>query len=235
MCNRKLTVLARVQWERLPKQGMAPSLRSSFALVPHKNSAVLFGGAADEEAKKGEVIVSNFFNDLYQLNLAQARWYPVAMRLGGSARAKGARQGRCRRICIYKTGSTTVQVGLQRRQSVVCAEEMADITARMGAVTTDADAARAAAATRIQAHYRGHVVRRAYKLYRIGGTVSEVLYSPAAYGVDLSSRDAPKPRARINASACVVKSTLWLFGGCVEVGDKEVCLCFAPEQLRILL
>lgn len=79
-----------MQWERVPKQGMAPSLRSSFAMVPHENAAVLFGGAADEEAKKGEVIVSNFFNDLYQLNLTQGRWYPVAMRLGGGAKAKGA-------------------------------------------------------------------------------------------------------------------------------------------------
>jgi hypothetical protein len=51
----------------------------------------------------------------------------------------------------------------------------------------------------------------------------QVLYSPAAYGVDLSSQNAPKPRARINANMCVVKNTLWLFGGIVEIGDKEVC------------
>lgn len=40
---------------------------------------------------------------------------------------------------------------------------------------TPADA-RARAATRIQAHYRGHVVRRAMKSYRIGGQLSEVLH-----------------------------------------------------------
>lgn len=99
------------------------------------------------------------------------------------------------------------------------------MTKRLGKVTTDPqEAARAEAATRIQAHYRGHVVRKAFKVYRLGGTISEVLYSPAAYGVDLSSRNAPKPRARINASACVLRNTLYMFGGCVEIGDKEVTL-----------
>jgi hypothetical protein len=78
-----------VQWERIPKQGMAPSLRSSFGMVLHKNNAILFGGATDEEAKKGEVVVSSFFNDLYQLNLLQGRWFPVSMRLPATEKAKG--------------------------------------------------------------------------------------------------------------------------------------------------
>jgi Galactose oxidase, central domain len=72
--------IADEKWERKPKAGMAPSKRASFAMVSHKTRAVLFGGTADEEGKGGEVLVSNFFNDLYQLNLSQWRWYPVAMR-----------------------------------------------------------------------------------------------------------------------------------------------------------
>ena len=107
--------------------------------------------------------------------------------------------------------------------SALIADDMALIAKRVGTLATDDDASkRAAAATRIQASYRGHVVRQAFKVYQTGGAISEVLYSPAAYGVDLSSKAAPKPRARINASACVVKNTLWLFGGCVEIGDREV-------------
>ena len=33
---------------------------------------------------------------------------------------------------------------------------------------------------------------------KVGGVVSELLYSPAAYGLDMSVRNAPKPRARIS-------------------------------------
>ena len=36
------------------------------------------------------------------------------------------------------------------------------------------------AAVKIQAHYRGYTVRKAYKLYRLGGQVSELLYSPGS-------------------------------------------------------
>lgn len=50
-------------------------------MVKQKNRAFLFGGAADEEAKGGEVLVSTFFNELYQLSLEHFRWYPVAMRV----------------------------------------------------------------------------------------------------------------------------------------------------------
>jgi hypothetical protein len=91
MIDRSLKTSGQVcmQWERMPKQGMAPSVRSSFGMVLHKNKAIMFGGAADEEAKKGEVLVSSFFNDLYQLNLLQGRWYPVALRLVQTQKAKG--------------------------------------------------------------------------------------------------------------------------------------------------
>jgi hypothetical protein len=110
---------------------------------------------------------------------------------------------------------------------------MEDLIARVGKLMTDKEASKDAAATCIQAHYRGHVVRKAFKIYKIGGAMSEVLYSPAAYGVDLSSRNAPKPRARINANMCVVKNVLWLFGGIVEIGDKEVSLSLLTIQLSL--
>lgn len=45
--------------------------------------------------------------------------------------------------------------------------------------------------------FRGYVVQKAYTLYKIGGVVSELLYSPAAYGLDMSVLNAPKPKARI--------------------------------------
>ena len=47
--------------------------------------------------------------------------------------------------------------------------------------------------------------------------MSELLYSPATYGIDLSSRDAPKPRARLAPMMAVVKNTMYMLGGIVEV------------------
>lgn len=49
----QLLLLVLTQWERVKRAGMAPSPRSSFAMVVHKGRAFLFGGASDNEAKVG--------------------------------------------------------------------------------------------------------------------------------------------------------------------------------------
>jgi hypothetical protein len=59
-------------------------------MVRWKASAYLFGGAADDEAKGGEVLVSTFFNDLYQYSIPHARWYPVTMKPPKLASKAGA-------------------------------------------------------------------------------------------------------------------------------------------------
>ena len=88
----------------------------------------------------------------------------------------------------------------------------------------DKNSALVRAATRIQAAYRGYAVRSAYKAYRLGGQVSELLYSPAAYGIDLSAKDMLKPRARSAPMLCVLRNTLWMWGGMVEIGHTDVVL-----------
>jgi hypothetical protein len=80
------------------------------------------------------------------------------------------------------------------------------------------------AAARIQANFRGYRVRRAYQTYRLGGPVSELLYSPAAYGIDLSAKDMVKPRPRAAPLLCVLRNTLWLLGGQVEIATKDIVL-----------
>jgi hypothetical protein len=108
-------------------------------------------------------------------------------------------------------------------------------------------------------------VRKAFKVYRLGGAISEILYSPAAFGLDMSVKNMPKPRGRISAqvrpwlqraqqlaagrhaaAACrrrlggpgrerrggraaaaqvaVLGNTLFLMGGIVEVGEREITL-----------
>ncbi|KAI8464529.1 MAG: hypothetical protein J3K34DRAFT_474238 [Monoraphidium minutum] len=88
----------------------------------------------------------------------------------------------------------------------------------------DDAAATRPAAVRIQSRFRGFAVRKAYTLYKVGGVMSELLYSPAAYGLDMSVRNMPKPRARISPQVAVVGNAMWLLGGTVEVGDKEITL-----------
>ncbi|KAF5841296.1 hypothetical protein DUNSADRAFT_13569 [Dunaliella salina] len=72
--------LTNYTWERVKKAGMAPSPRSSFAMVVHKGRAFLFGGASDNEAKDGLDLCSEFHNDLYTFNLEKRRWFATELR-----------------------------------------------------------------------------------------------------------------------------------------------------------
>ena len=63
---------------------------------------------------------------------------------------------------------------------------------------------------------------QAYKTYKLGGKMSELLYSPATYGVDFSSKTMLKPRARQAPMMAVVKNALWLMGGIVEVNEDSL-------------
>lgn len=50
---------------------------------------------------------------------------------------------------------------------------------------------------------------QAYQTYKLGGKISELLYSPAAYGIDLSSKDMPKPSEPPERSS-KDRSTSWM-------------------------
>ena len=63
----------------------------------------------------------------------------------------------------------------------------------------------------------GGCTAQAYTTYKLGGKLSEMLYSPATYGVDFSGKNLPRPKARANGNLAVTGNTLWLMGGIVEV------------------
>ena len=86
-----------------------------------------------------------------------------------------------------------------------------------------------AAATRIQAHFRGYKTYKAYKAYKTykitGGSkgVQELLYSPALIK-GASQAKIVHPCPRIKASMVVLDNVLWLYGGSFEDKDIEITL-----------
>eukprot|EP00884_Botryococcus_braunii_P008682 jgi/Botrbrau1/17815/Bobra.0127s0060.1 len=185
------------KWEKVKKEGMAPGPRMSFGLVVHKKRAIVFGGVTDT-AGRGDRVYSEQHNELYQYNLELKRWFPVALR-----------------VCHPpKTDASPREEELSDDKEAVS----------LGSGKLDKDSVLYKAAVRIQSRYRGYVIRKAYKTYKLGGKISELLYSPAAYGIDLSSQHILKPRARANPMMTVYGNTLVLMGGIVEVESKDVTL-----------
>ncbi|KDD76720.1 hypothetical protein H632_c127p0, partial [Helicosporidium sp. ATCC 50920] len=153
------------RWERAKRSGMAPGPRTSFGMVQHGNRAVLFGGVLDRAGLRDRVY-SELFNELYQLNLVTRRWFPLELR--GKARES-----------IRDRAAGEEEGG--------AADGRGPAAAAGASAPSPLEALLAKAATKIQAHYRGHVVRKAFKVYKLGGVASELLYSPAVFGLDLAA------------------------------------------------
>lgn len=207
------------QWERIKKAGMAPSPRISFGLGVHKQRAVMFGGVLDREGA-GDRLYSELYNELYQFNFIQKRWYPIALRTPKKTGKSKRSQDTDSFEKNYKdevASEETDANGAPRPKMNI------DLDDALSRLTASKDSPLVRAATRIQAAFRGHAVRKAYQTYRMGGQISELLYSPAAYGIDLSAA-GPKPRARSAPMVAVVKNNLWVWGGIVEISHNDVVL-----------
>ena len=149
---------------------------------------VLFGGVSDNETLGGESLVSEFYNDLFAFNLENTRWYPIALKglpakpggQGGGASSSGGVAGGSRAASTAVASKSTAAAAAIDTSGFT--PGMRELLAAQGEGAQKLHAA----ATRIQAHYRGYTVRKAYRVYRVGGAVSELLYSPATFGIDLS-------------------------------------------------
>jgi hypothetical protein len=204
--------LKNYSWEKVKKAGMAPTPRTSFGLVTHKARAVFFGGVHDREGG-GDRLYSELFNEAYQFNMVSKRWFPLAMR--PPKKAEKINQ------VVAEDGESTTTSATEKELPPGISPEM---HAELMKLVSNKNSPLVKAATRIQAAYRGHMVRSAMKAYKLGGQVSELLYSPATYGIDLSAKDMIKPRARSAPMLAVLRHTLWMWGGMVEIGHTDVVL-----------
>ena len=82
-----------VEMGEMKRQGLAPSARAGASSAVHalKKRLVLFGGVVDHEVKRGDVIVSEFFTDAYNMNLEAKKWFPVT--LTATIRRRRTRRG----------------------------------------------------------------------------------------------------------------------------------------------
>ncbi|KAL4541299.1 hypothetical protein Ndes2437B_g05679 [Nannochloris sp. 'desiccata'] len=204
-------------WEKVKKAGMAPTPRTSFGLVTHKTRAVFFGGVHDREGG-GDRLYSELFNEAYQFNMVSRRWFPLAMR---PPKKTGANNDGSLNELALATEPSEMEAAQQKELPPGVSPEM---HAELMKLVSNKNSPLVQAATRIQAAYRGHMVRSAMKAYKLGGQISELLYSPASFGIDLSAKDMIKPRARSAPMLAVLRHTLWMWGGMVEIGHTDVVL-----------
>lgn len=77
-------------WEKLSRKGQAPSPRGGAAVCVHKQRFILFGGVFDEE-KRRHTMQSTFYNDLFVYDMDRRRWFEFKLR-GKKKEGEGKRR-----------------------------------------------------------------------------------------------------------------------------------------------
>ncbi|CAI5739748.1 unnamed protein product [Hyaloperonospora brassicae] len=78
-------------WEKLSRKGQAPSPRSGAAATVHKQRFIFFGGVFDEE-KRRHTMQSTFYNDLFVYDMDRRRWFEYKVRGKKSTDSKRRRK-----------------------------------------------------------------------------------------------------------------------------------------------
>lgn len=184
----------------MKRQGIAPGPRSGFCMATHKTRAVLFGGCVDHDTKGGDVIVSEFYNEMYTMQFDTQRWYPLGLR-GAAAAPNG--EGAVAAAAVEQSAGAG-GAGPSEASGAGDGEggKRAQRAPRAPAPQTPLEKA----ATRIQAAFRGYAVRKVIKVYKIGGVVNEMLYAPAL-GACVSRPLPPFLPPRCSERHCLQRAT----------------------------
>ncbi|CAD6263288.1 unnamed protein product [Miscanthus lutarioriparius] len=185
------------EWNKVKKAGMPPGPRTGFSMCVHKKRAVLFGGVVDMEVE-GDVIMSMFMNELYGFQLDNHRWYPLELRKDKPAKSKAR--------------------NIKRKESTNDAE--ANVIDNEGdEVMEDLEQA-----IEGQPEVNGvsNQLIKNLNITKDGSSRSiDVLSDSTAQEASL---EAVKPSGRINACMAVGKDMFYLYGGMMEVKDREITL-----------
>uniref|UniRef100_A0A0D9W6D2 DUF4110 domain-containing protein n=1 Tax=Leersia perrieri TaxID=77586 RepID=A0A0D9W6D2_9ORYZ len=182
------------EWNKVKKTGMPPGPRAGFSMCVHKKRAVLFGGVVDMEIE-GDVLMSMFMNELYGFQLDNHRWYPLELRKDKPAKNKIKDVKR-------KESLNDAEANLSNEED----ETMEDSETTGG---------------QSEVHGVSNHLTKSLTLNKVGSGNNSDTLSDSTTQVP---PEAVKPSGRINACMAVGKDVLYLYGGMMELKDREITL-----------
>ncbi|RWR96935.1 kelch domain-containing protein 4 [Cinnamomum micranthum f. kanehirae] len=200
------------EWNKIKKSGMPPGPRAGFSVCVHKKRALLFGGVVDMEVG-GDVLMSLFLNELYGFQFDSRRWYPLELRKGKPSKDKSKGTKR------LDQPSNGCNLDIRSRQNdILKAEENED--------DENIKCYEAEPSLEFVEDVSHHVTRN---LTIDDGECASVSNGTQEKAVssDLQtsiSSEAVKPCGRINSCMVVSRDTLYIYGGMMEVRDREITL-----------
>ncbi|KAG5537106.1 hypothetical protein RHGRI_024521 [Rhododendron griersonianum] len=199
------------EWNKVKKIGMPPGPRAGFSMCVHKKRALLFGGVVDMEVK-GDVIMSLFLNELYGFQLDNRRWYPLELRKEKSTKNKLKKSsGEEANTAALNNKITPMEVEKSvtndKDGDLEYLEEV-DVESSIDDISLD--------------------IERNMTVDGLGiATTSDGRPPECSSKYPLQSSPLPevvKPCGRINSCTVVGRDTLYIYGGMMEVKDREIAL-----------
>ncbi|CAM0904120.1 unnamed protein product [Alopecurus aequalis] len=183
------------EWNKVKKTGMPPGPRAGFSMCVHKKRAVLFGGVVDMEVE-ADVLMSMFMNELYGFQLDNHRWYPLELRKDKPAKNKTKDTKRKETV-----NDSEINIGNEDDDPMDDSEEATDGQSEVRGVSNH--------------------LTKSLTLTKVGSSQNADVISDST---EEAAPEAIKPIGRINASMAVGKDMLYLYGGMMEVKDREITL-----------
>lgn len=193
------------QWNKVKKGGMPPGPRAGFSMCVHKRRALLFGGVVDMEVEGGDAMMSLFLNELYAFQIDNHRWYPLELRKEKSTKAK------IKKISEQKNNEVAFDDNIN--------EEVVDVGKIENPVMeeacnmeTDIDEISHHISSSVSINNGGLEMSSGNKQQESGSNENAVL------------PEVIKPCGRINSCMVVGRDTLYIYGGMMEIKDREITL-----------
>ncbi|OAE18296.1 hypothetical protein AXG93_436s1270 [Marchantia polymorpha subsp. ruderalis] len=186
------------EWNKVKKIGLPPGPRAGFSMCVHKKRVVFFGGVVDSE-DTGDLMRSIFLNEMYGFQMDNRRWYPMELRKAKVAKPKV--QNTVYSISPASMNCFTRGRGGKSSGPSLSDQPGSDTLAKVEETAEVADM---------------DIDEKAELAEQMKGTLLQEN--------DSVEDEIVRPCGRINASMVVGKDTLYLYGGMMEIGDREITL-----------
>lgn len=238
-------------WEKLSRKGQAPSPRGGAAVTVHKQRFILFGGVFDEE-KRRHAMQSTFYNDLFVYDMDRRRWFEFKLR--GKKNTDGKRRRKKKKNADGSNDDDMLdddddgsgdegededdfekmlenQFGYVDEDGNIVYIDNEEEEEKREEEASGGDAAK----TSVDVEFDDEEEESKEE-------EKEEEELPFDLQIDAEHKEekeeemaAPAPCPRINPSLIIRGSTLYVYGGVVEDGDREITLddCWSLDLKRL--
>ncbi len=226
-------------WERITRKGEYPSPRAGTSSVTYKNRMLVFGGVADNEGDHHK-LSSIFYDDLFALDMERRRWFAMSMKQADVGGGSSSRRRRKKVNCGIKQydveedsryneesdgdSEDDITTAIKNEEMKSSGWDFEQLRHDLFAVTVDGNGN-----SNLEKIERKDTAVSSHKSELI--TIKENVTNddgnnPTAKALvddkTLLSSARRTPLPRINCATVIRNNTLYIYGGLLEVGDREV-------------